>query len=228
MAQSGRAHAGPKIMDLRQPHRWRRLAIVAVFLAAVLVAAGFARFVTHVNDLAAGADASADGVVVLTGGPERIAEAVELLAAGRGRRLLITGVNPLTRVAEISNRLPQYGPMFACCVDIDRSATNTIGNAVEARRWAEARNFRSLIVVTSNYHMPRALTELAHQLPGATLIPHPVTTEHARTDEWWAHALTARTLAIEYVKYVAALVRTRLEPSPPAGDIAAVQIGNKN
>ena len=122
---------------------------------------------------------------------------------------------------------PQYGPVFSCCVDIDRSATNTIGNAVETRRWAQPRNFHSLIIVTSDYHMPRAMTELTHQLPDVTLIPYAVVTERTLEDPWWKHVTTARTLAIEYVKYVAAIVRTRLEPDPSAGEIA-VRVGDKN
>ena len=197
-----------------------RWAFAAACMGAALTSAGFVWFVARVNDLATATDRSADGVVVLTGGPERIADAIDLLAAGRGKRLLITGVNPATRMQELSRLLPRYGPMFTCCVDIDRSATNTIGNAVETRRWARPRNFRSLIVVTSNYHMPRALAELTHQLPDVTLIPYPVVSDRARADPWWVHAVTARTLAIEYVKYVAALVRMRFESNPSVGELA--------
>ena len=115
---------------------------------------------------------NADGIVVLTGGAFRISDALELLAAGRGQRLLITGVNPATRSREISRLVPEHQRWFACCVDLDHSAINTIGNAIETRRWAKARGFKSLIVVTSNFHMPRAMAELAHQLPDVTLVPY--------------------------------------------------------
>jgi hypothetical protein len=76
--------------------------------------------------------------------------------------------------------------------------------------------------------MPRAMTELRHQLPDVTLIPYAVVTEHLASDPWWAHVTTARTLAIEYVKYVAAVLRTRLEPNPSASEIAAVRVGDRN
>lgn len=203
---------------------WRYFWLFAC-LGIVFVAAGFGLFVLRVETAEAKKTATADGVVVLTGGPERIADAVDLLAAGRGKRLLITGVNPSTRVAELARLTPRHGPVYSCCVDIDHSATNTIENAVETRRWARSRNFHSLIVVTSAYHMPRAMAELEHQLPDVTLVPYPVVTDRQRTDPWWSHPATARTLAFEYVKYVAALVRTRLESSPPAGEIAAVRLG---
>ena len=114
---------------------------------------------------------NADGIVVLTGAAFRISDALELLAAGHGKRLLITGVNPLTRSREIARLVPEHQRWFTCCVDLDHSATNTIGNAIETRRWVKARGFKSLIVVTSNFHMPRAMAELAHQLPDVTLVP---------------------------------------------------------
>ena len=120
--------------------------------------------------------------MVLTGGAFRINDALELLAAGRGQRLLITGVNPATRAREISRLMPEHRRWFSCCVDLDHSATNTIGNAIETRRWAKARGFKSLIVVTSNFHMPRAMAELAHQLPDVTLVPYPVVSDKVRVE----------------------------------------------
>ncbi|MGZ3409779.1 MAG: YdcF family protein [Xanthobacteraceae bacterium] len=228
MRQSERVSANHDVMAPPAGRRWG-LAFAVTCVTAVAAAVGFVWFVTRVNDLAAvERNASADGVVVLTGGPDRIADAIDLLAAGRGKRLLITGVNPMTRMQELARQQPKYAPVFSCCVDIDHSATNTVGNAIETRRWAQPHNFRSLIVVTSSYHMPRAIAELSHQLPGVTLIPYPVVTERGRTEEWWMHATTARTLAIEYVKYVAAVVRTRLEPNPAGNEIAAVRVGDKN
>jgi len=97
-------------------------------IAVVIFGAGFLWFV-HRIELSGGAPVrSADGIVALTGGPFRINDALELLAAGRGRRLLITGVNPVTRPNQISRLMPEHQRWFTCCVDIDHSA-NTIGNA---------------------------------------------------------------------------------------------------
>ena len=197
--------------------RWtRRLAFGATALGAgtaALVAAGFWWFVWSVPTDEVALDRNADGIVVLTGGSSRIADAIELLSAGRGRRLLITGVHRATTGQEIARLLPAYGWMMACCVDLDYSAVNTVGNAVETRRWAGRRGIRSLIVVTSNYHMPRAMAELSRQLPDVALIPFPVISEHVRADRWWTSAPTARLLLTEYLKYIAAQVRMRLEPT---------------
>jgi uncharacterized SAM-binding protein YcdF (DUF218 family) len=98
-----------------------------------------------------------------------------------------------------------------CCVDLDRSAVSTRGNAAESRRWVYERGFRSLIVVTSNYHMPRALVEFSHAMPDITLIPFAVVGDKWREEPWWTSPSTLRLLFSEYVKYVAAELRVRLE-----------------
>jgi uncharacterized SAM-binding protein YcdF (DUF218 family) len=185
---------------------WFIVAIPAVGLLVVTL--GFAWFIWHVPANEVVLDRDADGIVVLTGGASRVADAIELLAAGHGRRLLISGVNRSTNRSEISRLNPEFAPVVRCCVDFDRSL-NTLGNAVETRRWTEAKDFHSLIVVTSNYHMPRALIEIGHQLPGVTLVPFPVVTDKLRTESWGT-MVTARLLLLEYVKYIFANVRIRL------------------
>ena len=110
--------------------------------------------------------------MVLTGGSSRVSDAMELLAGGYGKRLLISGVHPTNAASDISRSLPDNQSLLTCCVDLDRSAVNTRSNAAETRRWAHERGFKSLIVVTSNYHMPRAIVELSHAMPDIALIPY--------------------------------------------------------
>src|SRR5262245_15274613 len=150
-----------------------------------------------------------DGIVVLTGDSSRISEAIELLAGRRGQRLLISGANRGTTVTEISRLNPDFKRWIQCCVDFDRSL-NTLGNAVETRRWTERRRFRSLTVVTSDYHMPRAMAEIAHQLPNTRLVAFPVMSERLRAEHWWASGPAMRLLLSEYVKYIVARTRMRL------------------
>jgi uncharacterized SAM-binding protein YcdF (DUF218 family) len=185
--------------------RLARTVIWLIFAGVVLVGGGFLWFLWQVPSEEVTLNRRADGIVVLTGGSSRIADAVDLLAKGHGRRLLISGVHRKTSQAEISRLVPEHQNMLACCVDLDYSAVNTTGNAAETRRWVKDRGFRSLIVVTSNYHMPRAMAELGHQLPDVVLIPFPVIPDKSRGD--WSPSATARLLILEYLKYIVALAR---------------------
>jgi uncharacterized SAM-binding protein YcdF (DUF218 family) len=187
------------------------LTMAAGATGIILLAVGFGWFIFNIAGDEVTLDTKADGIVALTGAAARIPDAIELLATDRGKRLLITGVHRATSSKEIARLTPLYSKYFTCCIDLDRSALNTFGNALETKRWARAHNFNSLIVVTSNWHMPRAMAELAHQLPDVTLIAYPVISEKVKTEPWWSNTDTARFLFAEYLKYVLALARMHLD-----------------
>ena len=178
---------------------------------AVLLGAGYCWFVLNIPSEEVQLERKADGIVVLTGAAARIPDAIELLATDHGKRLLISGVHRDTRAREIARLTPVYSKYFTCCIDLDRSALNTFGNALEAKRWARQHNFNSLIVVTSNWHMQRAMAELEHQLPDVTLISYPVISPKLKDDPWWSNLDTARLLFAEYLKYLFALLRMHLD-----------------
>ncbi|MFD1331870.1 YdcF family protein [Methylopila musalis] len=201
---------------------WRALRTLALvtLIGGGLAIAGFASFLRLVPSGDHGGAERADGIVALTGAAERLSDALRLLAAGGGKRLLISGVHPATTEVELSRAQPDYAPWARCCVDLGRRALNTAGNAVETRRWVERHQFRSLIVVTSGYHMPRTMMELAREMPDVALIPHPVVTDRLRGEPWWRDWATAKLMGGEYVKYVAALVRVRLAPRMSSAETA--------
>lgn len=179
---------------------WLALAVLA---AVLMFLGGFAVFVLRSPTPPAGFSGQADGIVVLTGGPQRINEALELLRNHQGKRLLITGVHPHTSERRLS-QLSGERTLFGCCVDIDRAAADTRGNAAEASRWAEQNRFDRLIVVTSDYHMARALLEFSRRMPNRTLTPWPVS---ALPDLPIPPALVwARMWLAEYVKFLFAVV----------------------
>lgn len=194
--------------------RLRSAVIRLVAFVAIALVVGFGVFAWRLPDHQIVLDRNADGIVVLTGGTSRVNDALELLAAQRGKRLLITGVNPGTTTADIAREIPNYKKLLTCCVDLDYSALNTLGNATQARLWAIDHGFRSLIVVTSAYHMPRALAELEHQLPHAALIPFPVLSDRLRIEPWWSNGDTTKLVMSEYLKFLFAKVRMRFEPVP--------------
>ena len=192
--------------------RWIGFLTMTVCVAgAVVLCGGFLWFVSTIASEEVTLDQGADGIVVLTGAAARIPDAIELLAAERGKRLLITGVHRTISAREIARLTPLYTKYFKCCIDLDRSALNTFGNALETKRWTHDHNFMSLIVVTSNWHMPRAMIELSHQVPEVKLIPYPVMSFKVKTEPWWQNPDTARLLFGEYLKYLLALTRMRLD-----------------
>jgi uncharacterized SAM-binding protein YcdF (DUF218 family) len=147
--------------------------------------------------------------VALTGSSNaRIAEAVDLLAQGRAHQMLISGVNPTVTREQL--RLALGGvphAIYDCCVELGYQAEDTIGNAREIADWARRNGFHSLIVVTSDYHMPRSLMEIRGALPGVTLIPYPVATPSLDAQRWWRSATGARRMTVEYCKFLIVAAR---------------------
>jgi uncharacterized SAM-binding protein YcdF (DUF218 family) len=184
----------------------RVLAFIAGFFVSAMVG-GFLWFVAAIPNEHTLPVENADAIVALTGGAARIEDALRLLRDKRADRLLITGVHPDTTKDILADGLPEFAAQFSCCVDLDHRAINTVGNAVETGRWAADRDISSLLVVTSNYHMPRSLLELARVVPGVSLSPYPVFPGNVHIEEWWSHPGTLQLLTSEYMKYLAALGR---------------------
>ena len=151
----------------------------------------------------------ADGIVVLTGGGTRLDTGVALFEKGVGQRLLISGVS-LANTRQTLKDVAHGGARFDCCADIGYVAEDTHGNAMEAADWAHNHQFRSIVVVTARYHMPRAMREFASVMPDVTLLPYPVDQDSIDLAGWWRHPNTVLLLHREFVKYLASLVTTQL------------------
>ena len=183
-----------------------RLIFDLVMLAVVMLVIGFFIFTGSIERSQL-EPRTADGIAVLTGGAARIDEAMKLLTQQKAKRLLITGVNRTTSTEELKQLASQGDQLFSCCVDIDKEARNTIDNATETSQWVARNHYTSVIVVTSNYHMPRALAELGRVMPGVTLIPYSVIDNNVHLDRWWTYPGTTKLLISEYLKYLPALAR---------------------
>lgn len=220
----GAAAPGPA----RGTRSWARSLVAAAAVSGATLAVGFILFAASLDWNERPPDSRTDGIVAFTGGAQRIGDAIDLLAKGYAARLLISGVNEKTSRKQIAKLNPGQRRLFDCCVDLDYRARNTIGNAIETRRWMRDNGFRSLIVVTSNYHMPRTLVELDHALPeNARLVPHPVVAEGIDGAGWWRRPGAVKVLASEYVKFLAGWVRTRFEHDPERSRMAVLMSGRK-
>ena len=194
----------------------RRLVIgvggIALGLSVALFSINLASFADRIRHAAAErAPAVADGVVALTGGAERIADAAFLVSEGRAPRMLISGVNQATTRTELARETPALSSLIDCCVDLGYLAENTRGNAVETAEWSRRHGMRRLIVVTSDYHMPRALAELKDAAPGAEIVPWAVPTARLQAAGWWRDAEAVRLVAVEYLKYLRTLARQTVD-----------------
>ena len=185
-------------------------AFALILLLALVWAAGLLAFAGRViHSTPAPEPAASDGIVALTGASSlRIEAATELLEQGLARRLLISGVNPDATREQVREATSTAGRAFDCCVDLGFQAENTLGNALETAGWVRRHRYATLIVVTADYHMPRALLELHAAMPGVELRAYPVATQVLDARRWLATPEAARRMTVEYCKYLAVLARS--------------------
>ncbi|AZO11318.1 YdcF family protein [Mesorhizobium sp. M3A.F.Ca.ET.080.04.2.1] len=212
LAKTGRLRLALRILGFSM------LAVLALF------AGGFGWFADKVSHMTTPLNpAKADAIIVLTGGQSRLDAAMELLATGKGERLLISGVHPSASRRQLQAAMGGDKQLFSCCVDIDRAALDTIGNAKESAKWVESHAYGSVILVTNNYHMPRSLLEMGRLLHGARLEPYPVVNTNLGNGGWLTKPEALRVLLTEYSKYVLALARGILPLRPSAEGITLAE-----
>jgi len=202
--------------------RW----LVALCALGLLWLGGAVTYVERVEQIPTPPETRTDAIVVLTGGAVRMATALRLLDQNKAERLLVSGVSPSATKATLQEALSKAMPdaaqnhaggqgidlqlLFDCCVDLGYEANDTAGNASETASWAAARGYKSVRIVTANYHMPRALVEFGYRMPGITVVPHPVRSDAMRVEDWWQRRTATLFLLGEYSKYAAALLRVKL------------------
>lgn len=184
--------------------------LVAILVAALIWTVGLLSFTARIETSTPVAEpARADGIVALTGAGsnERLAAGVSLLEDGKAQRMLVSGVNPEASREDIRTVSKAVRRLYDCCVDLDFTAADTVGNARETADWARNLRYKSLIVVTADYHMPRAMLELRATMPDIDLRPYPVATRIVNAKRWWRTSGGARLMIVEYSKYLAILGR---------------------
>jgi uncharacterized SAM-binding protein YcdF (DUF218 family) len=143
-------------------------------LIVLLWALGFAWFAIDLPRPAG--DEDTDGIVVLTGGPGRIQRGLDVLAEGHARRMLVSGVDRRVRPADLIETY-HVSPAILARTDLGRMAVDTRSNALETRRWIARNHYRSIRLVTTDWHMRRARFELRQVMSGVRVVPDAVPSE---------------------------------------------------
>lgn len=223
--ERGPSPSFPKILEMFF-RLFSKLALIALFLVVGLFIGGFFKYSTLVTSAEMPTDvATSDAIVVLTGGSSRISKGLMLMAEQKAKRVLISGVNPATKMHDILKLNQPYKSLFNCCVDLERVALDTVGNAVESQKWMKAHGFNSLILVTSSYHMPRSLVEFRRAMPDISIVPFVVPNEDLKKEKWWTKSASLRLVLSEYIKYLAANLRKYLGPNTFSALRATMQGG---
>ena len=208
-------------MAAAAPRRYRRLHgfAAAAAVPVLLWLGGLVWFAETIPETLDDPGEPTDAIVVLTGGSQRVQAGLQLLAAGKAKKLFVSGVHHGVDVAVLLRSAGQAPDGLPCCVGLGYSADNTSGNAAETAAWMRQEHFVSLRLVTSNYHMRRALLEFSRAMPETRIVPHPVFPEAVKQARWWASPGTLELILGEYDKYLWALARLPFaggEAEPPA------------
>jgi len=150
---------------------------------------------------------AAEAVVALTGASDARISAGVRLSGAYGVPLLVSGVHPDATSADIARISGVAVSEIDCCATLGRAAVTTEGNGAEAAFWARSRGFQRLVVVTSEYHMDRALTELRRAMPEAEFIPHAVASGRTPARDWLFVPEMRKRMFEEWLKFRAAQLR---------------------
>ena len=208
----------PLSVQHRRRFRRFRFLLSMLIVCALVWAAGFVWYVSSIPVSVENTDQHTDAIVVLTGGSERLSEGRRLLTRGMADKLFISGVYRGVEVDELLSVGKSDPRLISCCVVLGHVAENTRGNALETAVWVYEEGYKSLRIVTANYHMPRSMLEFKSLMPDVEIIPHPVFPDNVKIDNWWRFPGSTALIASEFNKYMFASLRNTLLQWLPDGN----------
>ena len=137
-----------------------------------------------------------EGIVVLTGDKFRILEGLKILNSEIGYKLLISGVNKEIPIEEIKKEFPKFNQLFNCCVELESISTNTFENVREIFFWKKNNNIKNILLITSDYHLPRVELEVNRLLLDKETFYYGVKYDNQKIN------IRMKKLIVEYIKYL--------------------------
>lgn len=189
--------------------------------AALAWIAAFVWFFVQIPTAPLPESRKADAIIVLTGGQERIARGLSMLAEGAAPVLFISGVDERLSVARLlstgaSEETQQKIRDIGGEVVLDHYSRSTVSNADQSAAFIKKRGIKSIRLVTANYHMKRALHEFREANPGLSILPDPVFPPGFQRELWWRDDNSRRLIFSEFYKYVAIVMRDAARPAERA------------
>ena len=155
-------------------------------------------------------------VVILTGGTNRIKEGFEVIykldkKSISNLKVLVSGTGKGFSKLSLQEKLnPNFDlRLIECCVELDDVSQDTYSNAVETSKWVSKNNIEEILLITSNYHIPRSILEFQNKMPNLKILYYPITPKQHQINKWLTSFETFSLIFIEYCKYIIANVRIK-------------------
>ena len=151
-------------------------------------------------------------IVILTGGTNRIKDGLKIVnkfekSSTFNSKILVSGTGKGFTKMSLAKNIDFDFNLIECCIELDSISTNTYSNAFETLKWVKKNNISEFILITSNYHMPRAFLEFKYRMPNLKIFTYPITPKKHNINNWLSSFQTFSLVLSEYCKFLVANLR---------------------
>ena len=151
-------------------------------------------------------------IVILTGGTNRIKDGLKIVnkfekSSTFNSKILVSGTGKGFTKMSLAKNIDFDFNLIECCIELDNISTNTYSNAFETLKWVKKNNISEFILITSNYHMPRAFLEFKYRMPNLKIFTYPITPKKHNINNWLSSFQTFSLVLSEYCKFLVANLR---------------------
>ena len=155
-------------------------------------------------------------IVILTGGTNRIKDGLKIVnkfekSSTFNSKILVSGTGKGFTKMSLAKNIDFDFNLIECCIELDSISTNTYSNAFETLKWVKKNNISEFILITSNYHMPRAFLEFKYRMPNLKIFTYPITPEKHNINMWLSSFQTFSLIFSEYCKFIVANLRIEFQ-----------------